>query len=528
MAYTSFNSPLNVYKEYLYQICPNLEWNSFSTLVGNVEQTNWNNPKSAFDFNNVAVINLIEAESAQDKSSRAFHLEKALTALQQGSEFKEYPLCLAHLALVRAMIGQIKLATQIAFSTLIERLQVVSTEDFPIGLIYLPQLKHDRSLPTSEQLKKLLIAKNGDSQTLLFLSEVLCCSRRAFYNSSGIRFLQLASHINPDSATLNLKLGLATLGKKQWEGLLYLKRAQEIAPNYSPIIQALYLVNQQLNNQKVAELWRESACHLAKESRFSLTWKWAELGTNSPFTYIPFDNNLLLSIEANLHSIVTRVLIAEGDWFEAEVEFWRDQLQPEMTVIDVGASVGVYTFSAAHRVGFTGQVIAIEPFSNCVRCLQETRRINELSWVSIYAAAASDHHGMAKLALHNASELNEVLSEELIESSSGNFEEISCFPLDSLIDRENLERVDWLKIDAEGHEMKVLAGSDHLLSRFSPCILYENIAGNKGCNFAVAEILKNKGYQLFRYQPFLKELAPINSLEDLSDQLNVVALPSKK
>jgi ribosomal protein L11 methylase PrmA len=63
-----------------------------------------------------------------------------------------------------------------------------------------------------------------------------------------------------------------------------------------------------------------------------------------------------------LRSIVTSVLIAEGDWFEKEMEFWRNWVKPGMTVIDVGANVGVYTFSAAVKVGSEGCVLAVDLF----------------------------------------------------------------------------------------------------------------------------------------------------------------------
>jgi FkbM family methyltransferase len=239
---------------------------------------------------------------------------------------------------------------------------------------------------------------------------------------------------------------------------------------------------------------------------------------------VPFDQ-LLLAVDPSLDSIVTSVLLGEGDWFETEMEFWRRQLQPGMTVIDVGANVGVYSFSGAQRVGPTGKVLAVEPFSGCVCCLQETRRLNQFDWVKICGGAASDRHGIAHLALQAASELNEIVSDATAQSDQ-EVEEILCFPLDSLIEQEGLTRVDWLKIDAEGHEMQVLAGSEQLLTKFAPGILYENISALQKSNTDVAEYLLSKGYKLFRYQPFLGNLIPLESLDQLKNNLNIIALPA--
>jgi FkbM family methyltransferase len=233
---------------------------------------------------------------------------------------------------------------------------------------------------------------------------------------------------------------------------------------------------------------------------------------------------MLLAVEPSFQSIVTSVLLTYGDWFEQEMEFWRDQIQPGMAVIDVGANVGIYTITAARRVGKTGRVIAVEPFSNCVQCLQETCRVNDLNWVTVCRSAASDRNGTIRLALHDASELNQVITTE-DELASGTYEEVPCFSLDTLIEQEKLHQVDFLKIDAEGHELQVLQGSDRLLQRFSPTILYENIAGSQGSNTPVADFLMARGYRLYRYQPFVKQLIPLNSPTDLHGSLNIIALP---
>ena len=82
-----------------------------------------------------------------------------------------------------------------------------------------------------------------------------------------------------------------------------------------------------------------------------------------------------------------------------------------------------------------------------------------------------------------------------------------------------------LKIDAEGHEIQVLEGANRLLADFKPGIIYENIAGSQGDNFPVAQFLTDKGYNLFRYRPYLQELIPLDSIDDLQGNLNIIALP---
>jgi len=99
--------------------------------------------------------------------------------------------------------------------------------------------------------------------------------------------------------------------------------------------------------------------------------------------------------------------------------------------------------------------------------------------------------------------------------------------LDSLIEKYGVSRVDFLKIDAEGHELQVLKGCNRLLTEFAPIILYENIAGSQGSNLPVADYLRSIGYQLFRYQPYLQKLISVDVNADFQDSLNIIALPQK-
>lgn len=512
------------YQDYLQAILGQAASSVTASVQAILTTTHWDEPQSPLDLNNLAVVTLVAAEQADDVQMRSLYLEMALEALTEGAT--AHPLCAAHLALVHCMIGESQVAIQLVFAKLIEASQVafISKSD-ERGLVYLPIDKHIHAIARPELLQTMLEADTGYAQTILLASDILRRSQLVFYNSGGLRFLQLATHLMPNLAWLNLSLGLANLFNNQWEGLAYLHKAQAIAPNCAPILQTLYLAYRALNQESRADSWLKAAYNHHQEQPNALEWQWAILPVDHPFTYVPFNRHVLFAVEANFRSIVTSVMLVEGDWFEAEMEFWRNQLQPEMTVIDVGANVGVYTFSAAQQVGKAGRVIAIEPFSGCVKCMEETRRVNDLSQVSICRGAASDRQGAIRLSLHGASELNEVIADDST-PASGNVEEAPCFTLDSLIDSEKLDRVDWLKIDAEGHEIQVLKGSDRLLKDFAPNILYENIAAAQGSNTEVAAYLQSKGYQLFRYQPFVQQLIPISTVEELTGNLNIIAIPS--
>ncbi|WP_392534985.1 FkbM family methyltransferase [Nostoc sp. C117] len=528
----SARSPNDVYLQYIQQLIPSVDTDTLSKIALILVETSWDNPNSSVDWNNLAVVALIEAEQCNDNLiMRSVYLEMAFEALNNGFNIDGHPICAAHIALIHSMIGEISTATKIAFNTFINTLHptyINDKSDFKF-LIYIFENQKNPSDKFQMIFETILRSDNSYQQALFLLSEIICRSQIAFYTTASRRMLHLADRVLENSVNVGLKLGISSLINGQQEGILYLHQARKLVPDYAPTLHALYLAYRDLNQIEVAAYWQEVSRKFYQSTSPYREWYWTQLPEDSLFTYVPFEGDLIMAVEPSLRSIVTSVLITEQDWFEKEMEFWRNSIKPGMTVIDVGANVGVYTFSAALKVGSEGRVLAVEPFSGCVRCLQETSRINQFSWVNVCAGAASDRNGTAKLLLHPASEINQVISGDAADNMlSGSFEEVTCFTLDSLIEQENIEKVDFLKIDAEGHEMAVLVGSQKLLIQFAPVILYENIAGNQVSNIEVAQYLINIGYQLFYYQSYTQKLISVNYGNDFNEQLNFIALPLQK
>lgn len=515
--------PLAVYWQYLQQHCPPLDDALPSGWVRATESLSWNEPTSAIELNNMAVMALIEAEQ-QTADLRSVYLEIAVSALQQGVALDTHPLCVAHLALVEVMAGDAQAGADLAFTAWMKLLQPGSAmgELLPLGLIYPPQ-GESRAIARQAEIQQLLHASNGYEQALWLLTMILYQAKRFFYHHSWTRFLHLAAHITPQFFAPNLKLGLACCMAGRVEGLYYLHHAQQLIPDAAFAMQALYLAYRGIGEAAMA-MWQHQGKTYAQAQPDGLDWAWATLSPDSCFTYIPFEQGQL-AVSPTLNSAITTVLLGESDWVEAELQFWRRQLQPGMVAIDVGANVGIYTVAAARRVGATGRVLAVEPTPECVECLQETCRLNALDWVSIHAVAASDRPGTVQFSVGKASEFNRVL--ESSAEAANPTQTIPCVTLDHLIEQEKLSRVDWLKIDAEGHELQVLKGCDRLLTEFAPAILYENMDASNISNTEVAEFLRSRNYQLFRYQPYLERLVPIQPTDSTQTVLNIIALPSR-
>jgi FkbM family methyltransferase len=499
-----------------------------------LDNCQWEQPQTALDWNNLAVAALIAAESCDNSLTHGLYAEIAFDAVQAGSALDEHPLCSAHLALLNCMLGNYSEAAQIAFSAFINNLQPAYTEaKIAPGIVYIPPLTRTHiTNGRSEQLQRILNTDNGYTQATLMLTEVLCRTQIILDNHTGVRLLHLMNQLMPELIFPNIRLGIYSIGDRELEGLVYLHQAGDLALDHPTILQALYLAYLDLEQPESADHWQQIGVDYASQRLAKIPWQWTELANDSPWTYIPFDGGqsglgdreISLAVAATLQSPTTRCLLAEGDWFERELEFWRQYIQPGMNAIDIGASIGIYTFSAARRVGMNGMVYAIEPFSQAVDCLHETCRFNQIENVKVFKNAMSDRDGNARLILQTSSEFNYLAPVNEASDSSTETESVICITLDTFIQQIGIDRLEIIKISTEGNELAILKGAEGVLSKFAPTIIYNSYT-SKGIDLAAAQYLIDRGYELFRYQPYLQQLIPLVSESDFTEVMKAIAIP---
>jgi FkbM family methyltransferase len=112
-----------------------------------------------------------------------------------------------------------------------------------------------------------------------------------------------------------------------------------------------------------------------------------------------------LAVPATLQSITTYVLLEQERWFEKEIEFLRRFLRPGMTVIDLGANLGVYGVPIARLVGRTGHMFAYEPGAEPRALLEVSRKLSGVPHLTILPLALSDRPRDGRLLSRGSSEL---------------------------------------------------------------------------------------------------------------------------
>ena len=191
------------------------------------------------------------------------------------------------------------------------------------------------------------------------------------------------------------------------------------------------------------------------------------------------------------------------------------------TVWDVGANVGLFTFSAADRAGESGLVVAIEAdiwLANLLRRSCEFSENGDLN-IAVVPSAASDSIGISKLLIAKRGRSSNALERSGHRTQAGGTRYVQYTPtvtLDSLL--EVFHAPSFLKIDAEGAEQYILRGAKRILSEHRP-VVYCEVGAEQ--NDQIVGIFHEHDYKL--YDPGETERREVVACPS-----NTLAIPSER
>ncbi len=134
---------------------------------------------------------------------------------------------------------------------------------------------------------------------------------------------------------------------------------------------------------------------------------------------------------------------------------------PDYVCLDLGANIGTKTLQLS-RLCPEGKVIAVEAGRNVAECLALNLSVNDAHNAVRLNAAVSDKDGTLRF------DENSAWGHAGIRGV-----EVEAVTLEELVRRYELSRVDFIKIDVEGGELKVLKSSLDLINRFESLVFVE-------------------------------------------------------
>ncbi len=201
------------------------------------------------------------------------------------------------------------------------------------------------------------------------------------------------------------------------------------------------------------------------------------------------------------------VVYPKNNW--TEYVMWRDLALPEhtetedirarlqgrdVTIVDVGANAGAFSLPILAAAGAQSQAILFEPNPEMIERLRANIALNNMAHVTVLDCAVSDAEGQSTLRFPR----NGNLGQARVNVSYDNGSEgvlVQVRPLATCLAEANVTQVDFLKVDVEGLEDRVIAPllSDDAAPK--PALIYFEVAHRDSWVHPLDDILADRGYR---------------------------------
>jgi len=165
------------------------------------------------------------------------------------------------------------------------------------------------------------------------------------------------------------------------------------------------------------------------------------------------------------------------------------------------------------KIAHAGKVWAFEPSSSTADLLETSEHANELHNLHVCRVAVSDAVGVAKfLIADEGSEFNHLVGMDNNLAGHGEkTEQVQITTLDECMRKFAWERMDFIKIDAEGAELQIIQGGKQFFEQLSPLVMFEAEHAGVGAGIPLTNALSGLGYSIFRFVPSLCALVEISA-----------------
>lgn len=231
-----------------------------------------------------------------------------------------------------------------------------------------------------------------------------------------------------------------------------------------------------------------------------------------------------VEVIADPHDVYLQSQLAAADNFEPVVSVAQRVIGNDAVILDVGACLG-FVSAALSQVVPHGQVLAVEAGPHLVDGLRATAAVVRGGPVHVIHAAVGAEEGTLEYhADANGGAWGYVAAEgeALLAPATARVVPVRQATIDTICAEAGLSRVDLIKLDVEGFEVRALEGARSTLDRFDPVVVAEL---NPFCLWRYGRTLPQDLTDWMRHRwSYLYSVAPDGSVEQLNDDAAVSRL----
>lgn len=176
-------------------------------------------------------------------------------------------------------------------------------------------------------------------------------------------------------------------------------------------------------------------------------------------------------------------------------------IHEKSVVFDVGANVGIMSLNFAKKA-VNGKTYAFEPTHYALQKLKRNLELNPdiaLSIEVINTFVSSEEKKTANIKAFSSWKIDKKIGEGQHPVHGGtamSTEGVPTITIDEFVENRQIDKLDFIKIDTDGHEFDVLSGAKKSIASLKPQIIFE----------LGQYVMKDRGISFMDYESFFKKL----------------------
>ncbi len=217
-----------------------------------------------------------------------------------------------------------------------------------------------------------------------------------------------------------------------------------------------------------------------------------------------YDGSFKMKVE--LDEWIQQHIFFFGVYDESGISFIKKQLKPDHIFLDVGANIGTYSLSASACLQKSegGMVYSFEPVRHIFGIFKNNIELNNIENIVPSRLAVFEENTTLELYVSSLENLG-MSSMFHHDTESGEVERVEAIKMDDFLSKNQIGRVDLVKIDIEGAELFALRGMQATLQKFRPTLLMEiseSVLGeNSASSTEIFNMMDEYGYSAHTIDP---------------------------
>lgn len=203
------------------------------------------------------------------------------------------------------------------------------------------------------------------------------------------------------------------------------------------------------------------------------------------------------------------------------IQSQKQEYKYQYMFMDIGSNTGSFALLSKYFTNNEIGIHAFEPNPNVFSTLAKNVQLNQLqNKTSCHALALSNSKSISKLYIPSTKVRHQsglaTLGENVqrFSKSQAQHTMVVCTTIDDFVEKYNIQRIDFIKIDTEGWEYNILRGGIKSINKWKPKLLLEFDERNmKQCNVVSQELYD-----------FIKNTLGYKHIENISKE-DILCLP---